>query len=89
MELVADFVRSDPVWSFSVFTCESGKRTWNQACDSSSYGLRRLSQDERLVHVRAEAMKHVTAQEVEVAMLELWEKLRPNPQTSIDCLCRC
>lgn len=83
-----DFTRLTPDWSFDVFTCEKGKRTWNAVCDRTSYGFRRLSSDERPQKIRDEFMRHVTAEEVESVMLELWDNLRQNQQTVADCHCR-
>lgn len=82
-----DFTRLVPDWSFDVFTCEKGKRTWNAVCDRTSYGFRRLSSDERSQKIRDDFMRHVTAAEVEVVMLELWEKLRPSADVVSECRC--
>lgn len=83
-----DFTRLTPDWSFDVFTCEKGKRTWNAVCDRTSYGFRRLSSDERPQKIRDEFMRHVTAEEVEAAMLELWEQLKPTAAIVSGCQCR-
>ncbi len=73
-----DWNRKDPEWTFRVDTCEKGKRTWIGPYDSNNYSFRQLSMADRAKACREASLRRASPQEIEAAMLELWEKLRPS-----------
>lgn len=77
-ELHIGYTDSKPRWSFYAMTCEPGKRTWRSACDTDSYSYRNLDMAERLLAVRDAALSVATKDEIESAMLELWEIVKPS-----------
>ena len=80
IEFHAEWSLNKVDWSFTVDKCEKGKRLWIPPCDSNDYAFRKLSMPERSKAIREESLRRASLQEVESAMLELWEKLRPNMQ---------
>lgn len=78
IEFRADWSYSKPEWYFSVDTCEKGKRTWVPACNGDDYFFRKLTMAERAKAVREESLKRASIDEVKLAMLELWDRLRPS-----------
>jgi hypothetical protein len=78
IEFRADWSSSKAEWSFRVDYCEKGKRTWIPSCDRNDYQFRRLSMEQRSQAIREKSLSRASLQEIEAAMLELWETLRPS-----------
>lgn len=68
----------DSVWSISVLTCQKGKRSWVPTVDSNSYSYRKLSQEDRNKYVIEQALKYLSQDEIETAMIECWQSLKPS-----------
>lgn len=77
VELRVEPFRDHHSWEFSVDLCQKGKRTWFSSCGITEYESRRMKAGEFMIAKQKAALKHVSEQEVELAMLELWEKIRP------------
>lgn len=73
-----DFMRNDASWRFTIATCAKGKRTWVPVVDTQDYNFRRLSSGEKVQFKINESLKVVSRDEIETAMLECWEKMRPS-----------
>lgn len=67
----------DPVWTVKVSTCQKGKRSWIPTVDGNSYSYRKLSQEDRDKYVIEQALKHLSQAEIETAMVECWQSLKP------------
>lgn len=68
----------DPVWAINVSTCQKGKRSWVPIVDGNSYSYRKLSQKDRDKYVIEQALKHLSQDEIETAMIECWQSLKPS-----------
>ena len=77
VELRVELFRDSHSWEFSVDLCQKGKRTWLSSCDIDVYQSRRMEAGQFAIAKQKAALKYVSEQEVELAMLELWEKIRP------------
>ena len=78
VEFRAEWNAIKPVWDFVVHACEKGKRTWTTPCDSNDYSFRKLSMEDRAKLIREKSLLLASVEEVESAMLELWETIRPS-----------
>jgi hypothetical protein len=78
VEFYSDWNANKPVWDFVVYACEKGKRTWTAPYNSNEYSFRQLSMDDRAKLIREKSLLLASSKEVESAMLELWETLRPS-----------
>jgi len=67
----------NPIWKFSVSFCESRKRKFVPVINTDDYTYRRMTTSQRTNFNLAESLKLVSKDEIEAAMLELWEKVRP------------
>lgn len=77
VELRVELFQELHSWLFNVDLCEKGKRTWFSSCDIDEYQSRRMKADQFVMAKQKAALKYVSEQEVELVMLELWEKIRP------------
>lgn len=77
VEMASEWLSDKVNWSFSVDTCEKGKRTWLSPCDENSYSFRRLSTSDRERAIVEESLRRASSAEIEAAMVELWELIRP------------
>jgi hypothetical protein len=78
IEFRAEWSRRTAEWSFSVDYCEKGKRTYFPSCNVDSYEFRKLSPPQKAQAIREESLKRASPEEIESAMLELWETLKPS-----------
>jgi hypothetical protein len=78
VEFRVEWSASKPVWDFVVYACEKGKRTWTAPCNDNDYWFRGLSMEDQAKLKREKSLMLASVEEVESAMLELWETLRPS-----------
>lgn len=67
-----------PIWEYFILKCEPLKRTWFAAVDFDSYTYSGLNQEQKQEFERIENLKHASAEEIQTAMLEMWESIKPN-----------
>jgi hypothetical protein len=65
-------------WEFTVDVCEKGKRTWIPPYDGNDYQFRKLNMEQRTRAIREKSLMLASPAEIQLAMLELWETLRPD-----------
>jgi hypothetical protein len=75
VELLIDRSYNQSLWSFTVDTCDKGKRTWQTPAGTSK--LRILDRD-KLQNIREESLRRASSHEIQAVMFELWEALRPS-----------
>ncbi len=68
---------SDVTYGINVLTSSKGKRKFRETVNSDDWDRRSLDMDKRPAHDMKIYLKHVTAEEIQSAKLELWEKLKP------------
>ena len=54
-----------------------GKRKWLNVSDSDDWECRKLDMEDREKWHHQKYLKHVTAEEILITKLELWEKIKP------------
>lgn len=67
----------DVVWRVAVSTCEKRRRTWSLVVDSMRYDYRSMSLEDKDRFLLKRSLSVVSREEIESAMLELWESMRP------------
>jgi len=78
VNLVVEWSRTEPSWSFVVHSCDKGKRTWTSPVNHDDFSWRKLGMEERREEARRRSLTLASTKEVEQAMLELWQKIKPS-----------
>lgn len=78
VELVVEWCRNEARWSFVVHSCDKGKRKWKTPVNHDDYSWRKLGMEERREEDHRRSLQLASPQEVEEAMLELWQKIKPS-----------
>lgn len=76
--LSIDWHRDEPTWGFIVHKCDKGKRTWITPVDHDEYRWRRLGVEARRAEDHRRSLTLASEGEVESAMTELWQKIKPS-----------
>ena len=64
-------------WSYSVDFCAKRKRTWVRTVDTDSFSYRSLDSSGKAEMIRTHSLRRASAEEINIAMIELWQKLKP------------
>ena len=78
VSLLVEWSRSEPRWSFVVHRCEKGKRTWTTPVNHDDYSWRKLGMEEKRNEDHRRSLTLASKDEVESAMIELWEAIKPS-----------
>jgi len=78
IEFRAEWNSRDVVWDFSVDVCQKGKRTWIAPLHTDSYRYRGIPTKDRDKAIQDESLRRASKQEIESAMLELWQSIKPS-----------
>lgn len=70
--------REGPNYMTEVITCPPGKRTFYGVVDGDDYRFRAMTMEERAVYAEEQKLKHVSAEELLSAKLELWQLIKPS-----------
>jgi hypothetical protein len=70
-------MRHDATWRIQVSKCPPRKRTYTYVNNTDDYTWRKLTIPEREKATMAEYLKHVTAEEILAAKIDLWNALKP------------
>lgn len=69
--------RNDCIWKVTVAICHPRKRSYSYVSKGDDYSWRRLSMEDREKATMAEYLKHVTAEEILAAKIDLWNAIKP------------
>ena len=69
--------RGEVVYSYSVETCEKGKRTWSPVTDKNDYTYRLLSMKERSDLCKANYLQVAGKHRINSALQDLWKGIEP------------
>lgn len=78
VELAVEWSCPEARWSFVVHSCEKGKRIWRTPVNHDDFSWRRLGAEERREEDNRRSLQLASSQEVEEAMMELWQKIKPS-----------
>lgn len=70
-------MKDDCTWKVTVAICSPRKRSYSYVSKSDEYEWRRLSMEDREKATMLEYLKHVTAEEILSAKIDLWNAIKP------------
>jgi len=77
VELVCEWFRSEPLWTFICHRCGPNKRTWTTPVNHDDYSWRGLSSEDRDKEDRRRSLLLASEDEVLQVMRELLAKIEP------------
>jgi len=78
VQLICEYTRTSPQWSFKCYRCEPGKRTWITGVNHDDYLWRRLGHEERQAEDRRRSLLLASEAEVAETMRELIALIVPS-----------
>ena len=75
VELKREYHCQNFSWSYEVYKCANGKRTWVSPRPAYSYS--RKTQEEIVSEAYEESLRRASPSEIYEVMTELWSKLKP------------
>lgn len=68
---------NDCTWKITIAKCPARKLSYTYVNNTDDYTWRRLSMEDREKATMAEYLKHVTAEEILAAKIDLWNAIKP------------